>query len=104
MTNTIKKTSVKKFSNNKTKKLNEKIQKKLKDRKEFGKNIQQQKNTIDLKLDKMKDRLNKNKNKLQELKQTNKDLENTIRKMKSKKDKLEYEESFYEGKVTELQA
>ena len=99
MTNTIKKTSVKKFSNNKTKKLNEKIEKRI----NISKDIQKQKNTIDIKLDKMQDRLNKNKNKLQELKKTNKDLENTIRKMESKKDKLEYEESFYEKKVRELQ-
>lgn len=94
------KTSVKRFNNNKTKKLNEKMEKRI----NISKDIQKQKNTINLKLDKMKNRLEKNKNKLKNLKQTNKDLENTIRKMKSKKDKLVYEETFYEGKVTELQA
>ena len=99
MTNTIKQTSVKRFSNNKTKKQNEKMEKRI----NISKDIKKQKNTIDIKLDKMKDRLKKNKNKLQELKQTNKDLEKTIQKMKSKKDKLVYEETFYEGKVTELQ-
>ena len=91
------KTSVKRFSNNKTKKLNEKMKKRI----NISKDIQKQKNTIDIKLDKMKDRLKKNKNKLKNLKQTNKDLEDTIRKMTLKANKLTSEVNLLIQKLRE---
>lgn len=93
------KTSVKRFNNNKTKKLNEKMEKRI----NISEDIKQQKNTINLKLDKMKNRLEKNKNKLKNLKQTNKDLENTIRKMTLKAEKLTIESDILEQKLRELQ-
>lgn len=91
------KTSVKRFNNNKTKKLNEKMEKRI----NISEDIQKQKNTINLKFDKMKERLEKNKNKLKNLKQTNKDLENTIRKMTLKANKLTTEVNLLEQKLRE---